>query len=65
MNMAWRALGTAYNGCTPPTMLRVADVKTFENFVVTLRAGVDPHKYAAVIVWCETFGEFITAARYQ
>ena len=48
-----------------PSMLRVGDVKTFENFVVTLRADVNPHKYAAVIVWCETFGEFITAARYQ
>ena len=48
-----------------PSMLRVADVKTFENFVVTLRAGVDPDKYAAVIVWCDTFGEIITAARYQ
>ncbi|MDH4466317.1 MAG: DM13 domain-containing protein [Acidovorax sp.] len=48
-----------------PSMLRVGDVKTFENFVVTLPAGVDPAKYAAVIVWCETFGEFITAAKYQ
>ena len=48
-----------------PSMLRVADVKTFENFVVTLRVGVDPDKYAAVIVWCDTFGEIITAARYQ
>lgn len=65
MNMAWRALGTAYNGCTPPTMLRVGDVKTFENFVVTLPAGVDLTKYAAVVVRCEAFGEFITAAKYQ
>ena len=48
-----------------PSMLRVGDVKTFENFVVTLPAGVDLTKYAAVVVWCETFGEFITAARYQ
>lgn len=47
------------------SMVRVGDVKTFENFVVTLPAGVDPAKYAAVIVWCETFGEFITAAKYQ
>lgn len=47
------------------SMVRVGDVKTFENFVVTLPLGVDPAKHAAVIVWCETFGEFITAAKYQ
>ena len=48
-----------------PSMLRVGDVKTFENFVVTLPAGVDLTKYAAVVVRCEAFGEFITAAKYQ
>lgn len=46
-------------------MVQVADVKTFENFVVEVPAGIDPSKYNTVIVWCETFGEFITAARYQ
>ena len=46
-------------------MLRVGDVKTFENFVVPLPSGVDPAQYAAVIVWCETFNEFITAAKYR
>jgi len=48
-----------------PTMLRVGDVKTFRNFVVPLPAGVDPAAYSAVIVWCETFRQFITAARYR
>jgi hypothetical protein len=48
-----------------PRMLRVGDVKTFENFVVPLPAGADPAGYAAVIVWCERFGEFITAAKYR
>lgn len=48
-----------------PQMLRVGDVKTFENFLVPLPAGTDPARYRAVIVWCETFGQFITAARYQ
>ncbi len=46
-------------------MKRVGDVKTFENFVVTLPAGVDPAAYTTVVVWCETFREFITAARYR
>jgi hypothetical protein len=46
-------------------MVRVGDVKTFRNFVVPIPASVDPARYHAVIVWCETFGQFITAARYR
>jgi len=46
-------------------MARVGDVKTFENFIVPLPAGIDPQAYTAVIVWCESFGQFITAARYR
>ncbi len=46
-------------------MLRVGDVRTFEHFSVPLPPGVDPAAYSAVVVWCETFGEFITAARYR
>jgi Electron transfer DM13 len=48
-----------------PTMLRVGDVKTFVNFIVALPAGADPARYTSVIVWCETFSQFITAARYR
>ena len=46
-------------------MLRVADIKTFENFLVPLPPGTDPTRYTTVIVWCETFGQFITAAKYR
>ena len=46
-------------------MVRVGDVTTFENFVVTVPVGIEPEKYAAVIVWCESFGQFITAAKYR
>ena len=46
-------------------MVRVGDVKTFENFVVAVPASIDLRKYTAVIVWCETFGQFITAAKYR
>ncbi len=48
-----------------PQMLRVGDVKTFRNFIVPLPAGVDLEKYDTVLVWCETFREFITAAKYR
>lgn len=48
-----------------PRMVRVGDVKTFENFVVPVPAGIDPAAFSAVVVWCETFGQFITAAKYR
>ncbi|MDX1452768.1 MAG: DM13 domain-containing protein [Oleiphilaceae bacterium] len=48
-----------------PQMKQVGEIKTFENFMVALPSGTDPAQYNAVIVWCETFGEFITAAAYQ
>ena len=47
------------------SMVLVGDVKTFNNFVVAVPAGIEPGKYSAVIVWCESFGQFITAAKYR
>jgi hypothetical protein len=46
-------------------MVRIGDVKTFANFVVGVPSGVDPSNYTSVIVWCESFGQFITSARYR
>ena len=46
-------------------MVRVGDVKTFDNFIVPVPESVDPETYTAVIVWCESFGQFITAAKYR
>lgn len=46
-------------------MARVGDVKTFDNFLVAVPPGVDPSRYNTVIVWCETFSQFITAAKYR
>lgn len=43
----------------------VGDVKTFENFMVAVPGHIDVTKYNTVIVWCETFSKFITAARYR
>ena len=48
-----------------PKMVRVGDVKTFENFIVTIPPGIEPANYSAVIIWCETFGQFITAGKYK
>lgn len=48
-----------------PGMVRVADIKTFRNFLVPVPEGVDVARYTTVIVWCETFSQFITAAKYR
>ena len=48
-----------------PDMVRVGAVKTFENFIVPIPESVDPGQFSAVIIWCESFGEFITAASYR
>ena len=48
-----------------PEMVAVGDVKTFENFVVAVSQDIDPSRFNSVIVWCESFGQFITSARYQ
>ena len=47
------------------SMVRVGDVKTFENFVVNVPQSIDPSQFNSVIVWCEAFGQFITSARYR
>lgn len=46
-------------------MIRVGDVRTFDNFLVAMPAGINPANYTSVVVWCESFGEFITAASYR
>lgn len=46
-------------------MVDIGAVRTFDNFMVDIPATVDPANYAAAIVWCESFGQFITAAAYQ
>lgn len=48
-----------------PQSLAVADVKTFQNFIVPLAPGTSLDKYTTVVIWCESFSQFITAAKYR
>lgn len=43
----------------------IGDVKTFQGFVLDIPPGIDVTAFNTVVVWCESFGEFITAAQYQ
>ncbi|MBU2485163.1 MAG: DM13 domain-containing protein [Alphaproteobacteria bacterium] len=45
--------------------VRLGDIKTFDGFLVDVPPNVDIEAYTTVLVWCETFGEFISAARYR
>lgn len=47
------------------SMALVGPVKTFDNFIVPVPEGVDPSNYTTVIVWCESFEQFITAGQYR
>lgn len=47
------------------SMVRVGDVRTFKNFIVPVPSSVNPSNFNTAIVWCESFGQFITAAQYQ
>ncbi|MDH3386946.1 MAG: DM13 domain-containing protein [Gammaproteobacteria bacterium] len=44
---------------------RVGAIRTFDNFILDIPATIRPAEYRALVVWCETFGEFITAAGYR
>lgn len=48
-----------------PRMQRVGDVRTFSGFLVPVPPDVDVGRYTTVVVWCESFGKFITAAKYR
>jgi len=45
--------------------VKIGPVSTFSNFILDIPPDVDPADYHGVIVWCESFGEFITAALYR
>ncbi|HEY5632609.1 MAG TPA: DM13 domain-containing protein [Burkholderiaceae bacterium] len=48
-----------------PEMVRVGEVKTFSNFVVPVPSSVDVERFDTVVIWCESFSQFITAAKYR
>ena len=45
--------------------VQVGHVRTFDNFIVDIPPGINPADYRGVLVWCESFAMFITAAGYR
>lgn len=46
-------------------MVQVGAVDTFTNFSSSIPSDIDLSQYNTVIVWCESFGEFITSGTYH
>jgi hypothetical protein len=44
---------------------RIGDVKSFNGFILDVPQGIDVSAYTTAVVWCEAFGEFISAAKYR
>jgi hypothetical protein len=47
------------------SMILLGEVKTFDNFIVELSPSIELTQFNTVVVWCETFDEFITSAKYR
>ena len=45
--------------------VRIGDIKAFDGFILDIPSDVDVTQFTTVLVWCEAFGEFITAGRYR
>jgi hypothetical protein len=43
----------------------VSPIRAYKNFSVELSAGISARSYPVVLIWCEAFGEFITAATLE
>lgn len=47
------------------SMIQLGDVTTFENFIVEIPPYTQLELFNTVVVWCESFNEFITSAKYR
>ncbi|MFT5220573.1 MAG: hypothetical protein ACI9LO_000085 [Planctomycetota bacterium] len=45
--------------------LKIGPVKTFDKFILSVPGDIPISEYSGVIIWCESFAQFISAAKYQ
>lgn len=45
--------------------LPLGEIRSFDGFIVPVAPGTPLEAHQAVVVWCEAFSQFITAARYR
>lgn len=47
------------------TMIEVGNVNSFGNYILPVPADISLEDYTTVIIWCESFNQFITAAQFR
>ncbi len=47
------------------SMINIAEVKRFDGFIKQVPNQLDIDEYTTIVIWCEAFEEFITAAKYK
>lgn len=43
----------------------VSDIKGFHGFIVDVPKDINVSQYSTLLVWCESFSEFITSTQYK
>ena len=43
----------------------VGDIDTFGDFILPVPGGTDIDDYMSVVIWCDSFDEFISSAKYR
>ena len=45
--------------------LKIGAINSFNGFLLELPKDLNLENYNSVVIWCESFSEFITAAQYR
>ena len=45
--------------------LKIGSINSFNGFLLELPKDINLENYTSVVIWCESFSEFITAAQYR
>ena len=43
----------------------IGEIKSFNGFIIPSKNEIDLSSYNSVVIWCESFSQFISAAKYQ
>ena len=45
--------------------VEIGEIKSFNGFIISTKEEIDITAYNSVVIWCEAFSRFISAAKYQ
>lgn len=47
------------------SMIAIGEINSFANSVLAIKQSINIEDYNSVIIWCEAFNQFITAAQFK